>query len=262
MVIVILVVLGLALGSFVNAFVWRLHKGRDWVRERSECTHCHHELAAKDLVPVLSYLWLRGRCRYCRKPIQDSPLTELITPLLFVVSYLYWPYALHGAGLFTFCLWLVFLVGFVALGLYDLRWFLLPDKIVFPLIGLAGLQVLVMAALYHGGWPVLLGAAWGVVIDSGIFYLLFQLSGGKWIGGGDVKLGIVLGLLVGGPGKALLLLFIASLLGTLVALPLLLSGKAKRSTPLPFGPFLLAGAVITVLFGTRLIGWYMSQFLR
>src|SRR5688572_14928277 len=119
MMILMLVLAGLVLGSFVNALVWRLHVRRDWVRDRSECPHCHHKLAALDLIPVLSWLMLRGKCRYCGKPIDDSPLTELALPALFVVSYIFWPQPLVGVGLFEFVLWIVFLTGFLALAIYD-----------------------------------------------------------------------------------------------------------------------------------------------
>ncbi|MFZ1812597.1 MAG: prepilin peptidase, partial [Candidatus Saccharimonadales bacterium] len=133
--VIVLGLLGLCFGSFVNALVWRIRKKRDIVRERSECTHCHHILAWYDLVPVVSYLLLRGRCRYCRKPIDDTPLTELATALLFVISYLAWPYQLATVADWSLVvLWLVLLVGLVALADYDIRWYLLPDVIVFPLI--------------------------------------------------------------------------------------------------------------------------------
>jgi prepilin signal peptidase PulO-like enzyme (type II secretory pathway) len=224
MIILVLVLLGLVWGSFVNAFVWRLHEGKDWVRGRSECTVCRHPLASKDLVPVFSWLSLRGKCRYCRKPIKDNPLVELCMPLLFVVSYAWWPWVLQGAGLLRFVFWIVFLIGFVILAVYDFRWKLLPDKVVFPFVGLAVLQV----------------------------------SGGRWIGGGDVKLGLMLGILCGGAWQALLLLFVASLAGTLVTTPLLLNKKLKAKATIPFGPFLLLAIFIIVLFGTAIIDWYTS----
>lgn len=291
MIILILLVLGLCLGSFVNAFVWR-HYQREFaplereaagpkkeikktpskqeltaeqlsiVRGRSMCTHCYHELAARDLIPVVSYLWLRGKCRYCGRPIQDSPLAELLTPLLFVVSYVFWPAALQGEGLVLFILWLVFLTGFVALIVYDLRWFLLPHSIVVPLIGLALLQVILEATVFGGGLTVLLRAFWGALVIGGLFFALHRISNEKWIGGGDITLGILLGLLVGGPANALLLVFIASLLGTLVAIPLLaLLRKPIRTTHLPFGPFLILAGVIVMLFGKQTIDWYTAHFL-
>ncbi len=251
----LLIGLGLILGSFVNALVWRLHEGKDWVNDRSECPHCHHVLGPLDLIPVLSWVMLRGKCRYCHKKIEDSPLVELALPALFVASYYFWPLDLAGSSLVAFIFWLVFLVGFLALAAYDLRWYLLPNKMVFPLIALAVLQVLTMAIL-GGNWRVILGAAAGAFVISGIFYLIFQLSNGTWIGGGDVKLGIVLGLLAGGVIEGFLLLFAASVLGMLVSLPLILQGKASRKTQLPFGPLLIAGLIIVKLFGTAILGWY------
>ena len=254
MIALVLLVLGLCLGSFVNAFVWRLHEGTDWVRGRSECPHCHHVLAPKDLVPVLSWVALRGKCRYCHKPIPDTPITELVTPALFLLSYYAWPGALHGVGLFQFVLWLIFIVGFVALAMYDFRWFELPDGVVFSLIALAVLWVVGTWAL-GGSWRDVIGSTFGVLVISGLFYVLYKISD-EWIGFGDVKLGVVLGLLAGSALQACLLLFIASFLGVLISLPLLARGKATRKTPLPFGPLLLAGMVVVQLFGQSLLDGY------
>ncbi|MGH7157763.1 MAG: prepilin peptidase [Candidatus Saccharimonadales bacterium] len=261
MVFVVVIVAGLVLGSFVNALVWRLHEKKDWIKDRSECDYCHHKLGVLDLVPVVSWLVLRGKCRYCGKPINDSPLTELALPALFVASYIWWPQPLQGEGLMLFAFWLVFLVGFLILAVYDIRWFLLPNKIVFPLIGLAVLQLGLQVVLYDGSLREVLGAALGITIISGTFYILFLVSKGRWIGLGDVKLGIVLGILVGGPLPAVLLLFLASLFGMLTSAPLLVAGRASRKSHLPFGPFLLAAMVVVQLFGADIITWYAGLVL-
>ena len=261
LVVLLLVVLGLLFGSFVNALVWRLHEKKNWVSDRSECPHCHHKLGALDLVPVFSWLFLRGKCRYCRKPIPDSPLVELAVPALFVTSYVFWPEPLQGGGLYAFILWLVFLVGFVALALYDLKWMLLPDVIVFPLIGLAVLQVLGRLIVFGGSWQDAVGSVGGAAVMSGLFYGIFALSKGRWIGFGDVKLAVVLGLLAGGVLQALLVLFVASVIGSLLSLPLVLAGKASRKSHLPFGPMLIAGVVVVVLFGQAIIDWYTDLVL-
>ncbi|HET7320070.1 MAG TPA: prepilin peptidase [Candidatus Saccharimonadales bacterium] len=262
MVIAVLVVLGLCFGSFVNAFVWRLHERRDWVHERSECVHCHHELAAKDLVPVLSWLWLGGRCRYCHKPISAQyPLVEATTAGLFIVSYAFWPYLLLGGQWVVFGLWLIILTGLLALFVYDLRWMLLPNKLVFPLTVLA---LVMQAALLATDWKGLaqaLTVTLAVAIGGGIFYILFQVSDGKWIGGGDVKLGFLLGLLAGTPAKSLLVIFLAALVGSVVSLPLLANKKLGRKSSIPFGPFLIIGGIITVLFGNHIIDWYTHAFI-
>lgn len=251
-----LVGFGLIFGSFINALVWRMHNKRNWVSERSECPHYHRQLAPKDLVPVLSYVWLKGKCRYCKKPIPDTPLAELLLPAVWIVSYIFWPVQLEGAGLFQFIAWLILWIGFVALFIYDLRWFLLPNKIVFPLIGLAAVQVLVLPLAYDYSWHTVLGAALGALALSGVFYVIFQMSDGKWIGGGDVKLAIALGLLAGDPLRAALLLFFASLIGTIAALPMLIKSGLRTKTMVPFGPLLITGLLLTQLFGSSIISWY------
>lgn len=257
MYVALLAILGLCLGSFVNAFVWRLKHGGDWVKGRSECTHCHHVLAPLDLVPVFSWLWLGGKCRYCHKPIQDSPLTELALPALFLVSYFYWPAGFGGLGLFQFVMWLAILVALLILLVYDLRWYILPDKVVFALIGLAVVWVLGTAVFTQSAYG-LLGSLAGVVVISGFFYILYKISEGKWIGFGDVKLGIALGLLAGGALKACMVLFLASFIGVVVSLPLIFAGKASRKTQLPFGPLLITGLIIVQIFGADIINYYIK----
>lgn len=271
LILVIVTIWGLIFGSFVDALIWRTHEQSllrekkhsaipaklSILRGRSMCQSCSHVLEPWDLVPVLSWVFLRGKCRYCGAKISwQSPVIEIVTSLLFTLSYLVWPTTLHGLGLMQFCFWLAFLVGFVALAVYDLRWYILPDRIIYPLVCLALLEGILSLTLFHGGWESALGSFWGVLIAGGIFYVLYQVSDGAWIGGGDVKLGVLLGIIVGGPMLSFLLLFIASLLGTLVSLPLLLAGKAKRSTLIPYGPFLIAAAVIIVLFKAHFVGLF------
>jgi prepilin signal peptidase PulO-like enzyme (type II secretory pathway) len=277
MIILVLGLFGVILGSFVNAFVWRMHeqealagkKGKAAERLRKElsiskgrsmCPHCHHTLAAKDLVPVLSWLALRGKCRYCGKPIPDSPVVELGNGLLFALSYAAWPLGLHGVGLFQFALWLVFVTAFMALAVYDLRWFILPDRVVYPVTVLAAAQVVVTSVWLHSFsalWQPVAGAA----IIFGLFWGLFQLSKGAWIGGGDVKLAIALGLLAATPGKAFLVVFFASLIGTLMSIPQLAKGKTGLKVHIPFGPYLLLATFLVVLYGDRVIGWYQTLLL-
>lgn len=276
MFIVILTVLGVCFGSFVNALVWRLHeqakpkkkraandKDLSIATGRSMCPQCQHVLNWRDLLPVVSWLYLRGKCRYCHKTISwQYPLVEIFTAGLFVFSYHFWPSPISDLPAFIlFGFWLVFLVGFMALTVYDLRWQILPDRIVFPMQKLAVVFVIIQALTTNTGWGGIFVAALGVMFSAGIFYLLFQVSAGRWIGGGDVKLAVVLGLLIGGPVNALMMLFIASMLGSVVGIPLLLFGKAKRNTKLPFGPFLILATIIVFLFGTGLINWYKHQLL-
>ncbi len=265
MIVVLLGLLGVCAGSFVSALTWRLQQQESSKRKkkdkklsivsgRSMCAHCKHQLAANDLVPVISWLALRGRCRYCGKPIADTPLPELAGAALFIGSYIWWPRALQGSEWTLFGIWLVLLTGLLALTVYDLKWYILPNRIVYPLFLVA--VAWVGARLAIEGSDVIVPTILGLAVGGGLFYALFQASKGKWIGGGDVKLGALLGVFAGGVFETLLLLFLASALGSLISVPLLITKKATRSTHIPFGPFLISAAIIVRLFGEQVLTWY------
>ena len=260
----------------MNALVWRLYqqslpkkKRRATDQElsisrgRSMCPRCKHTLAWYDLVPVLSWTLLGGKCRYCRKSIGwQYPAVELATAGLFVFSYLSWPLELTMLSIqMLFTVWLAAIVGFVALTVYDLRWMLLPNKIVFPLTGLGVLAVVTRLIDSGNIQQTILMSLGSLAVAGGIFYVIFQISDGSWIGGGDVKLGFAIGLLLGSPILAFLMLFVASLLGILAALPAIALKKSNLSSRMPFGPFLIASTVVVMLFGQRIIDWYTASFL-
>jgi len=262
MIVLLLVWLGLCIGSFLNAFVWRWHeseyakttKRKDELsisRGRSMCPNCSHSLSAADLVPVFSWLALRGKCRYCKKPISvQYPLIEVLAAVAFVLSFLVWPYGFEAAGIVLFITWLVILSGFVALSIYDFRWMLLPTKIVYTLLGILLAGMALYLFLSDSGPLQYALAGLSALIIGGLFYCLHMVSDGRWIGGGDVRLGYVLGLLVMSPVNAMLVIFLASLLGTIYALPYILRGR--RNTHIPFGPFLMLAATIVFLSGDKL----------
>ena len=271
MVILIIVLLGLCLGSFINAAVWRLHEQAKTKKQRTKskelsilrgryvCTHCYHTLSWYDLLPVVSWIILKGRCRYCHKPISwQYPVVELATAVLFVFSYSYWPYGMDTVGIIQFGLWLVFLTGFMALTIYDLRWMILPNKIVFPLLALASVQTVLLSVLHHD-FQIIISALSGLFVAGGLFYVLFRISEGKWIGGGDVKLGFILGLLAGGFIEGLMVIFIASLLGTIFSLPMVSLKKQSLKKRVPFGPFLIIALIIVYLFSADISNWFQLQ---
>lgn len=264
MIAVILLVLGICLGSFTNALVWRIRqqskpggkKGQYSITKgHSMCPKCKHRLQAGDLVPVLSWVELRGRCRYCQAKISWLyPFVELLVPALFLVSYWHWPYGFSGPAILAFGVWLAIVILLVALSAYDFKWMTLPDRLVYPLIAfsvlLSGLLVIDGGDLKQAFSPAL-----GAIFLSGLFWVLFQVSGGKWLGGGDVKIAVALGLIAGGLNESILLLFIASLLGSLVSIPLLIKGK-NASHKVPFGPFLISASFMVFLWGSAMIDWY------
>jgi prepilin signal peptidase PulO-like enzyme (type II secretory pathway) len=181
--------------------------------------------------------------------------------LLFLASYIWWPIALGGSQSAIFTCWLILVVGLIALFVYDLRWFLLPNKLIYPLAVLATLQAIIAIAAASTPLTALANTLIAVIVGGGIFYIIFQISGGKWIGGGDVKLGYLLGLIVATPARSLLFIFLAAFTGSLLSLPLLMNGKLKRTSIIPFGPFLIIGAVIVVLFGANILHWYQQTFI-
>lgn len=258
-----LFLLGACFGSFAGAVAWRLYVGRNFTKERSECEHCHHVLSPLDLIPVASWLWLRGRCRYCKKPIGSSALlSELTLGSVFVLSYLYWPFALtDGLGWAMFVVWLAATVCLTTLFLYDMKHYLLPDKIVFPLIALG--VVLFVYRLSFQGMSVAqapLELLLALLPVAGLYALLYAVSSGKWVGFGDVKLGIFIGLALGWQG-ALAALIIANLLGTLWVVPQLATKRLSRTDVVPFGPFLIVATVMAFLWADELLAGYLALFL-
>lgn len=272
MLIVFLLILGLACGSFVNALVWRVHEqqktkgktqkaGLSILNGRSMCIHCRHTLAWYDLIPVLSWIWLKGKCRYCRKPISvQYPLVELISALVFAGSYIFWPETVHlGGQWLLLAAWLVSSVGLLALAVYDLRWMLLPSRIIYPTLAIAAAGRLGYIIFFDGRpWHGLAMWALSIIIASGVFFVLFTVSNGKWIGYGDVRLGLVTGTLLAHPTKSLAMIFFASVLGTVVILPALFSGQKRLASKLPYGPFLITATAFVLLFGQPIIDWYKN----
>jgi len=258
---VLLGVLGAAMGSFVGALVWRLHTGRDFVTERSQCEHCHKKLSPPELIPILSWLWLRGRCATCGKFFGWTPLLlELGLGGLFVASYLYWPLGWTDlAAQVSFGIWLIYLVVLAALFVYDLRWLVLPDKMVFLLIGLGLIDAALRVSLVPGE-NYLLYVLTGVVPVAGLYGALYFASKGRWVGFGDVKLGVFIGVVLGWQ-KALLVLLLANVIGFLIIIPGLVSRKLGRTTKVPFGPFLIIAFVVAGLWGEVLITWYLHYLL-
>ena len=275
MFIAIVFVLGVIFGSFINALVWRLHEqsklkkkskklknsSKDElsiVKGRSMCPHCRHELAAKDLVPVLSWLGLKGRCRYCQKPISvQYPLVELLTGLSFVAFYVWLPINLGTYGYLLSVVFYALLVLGMALAVYDAKWFLLPNSLVYPFNSLSFLLVCTLALQADSFRKFAIAVMSGVIFYS-LFRLIFEVSKGRWLGYGDVRLSLGLGLLAGTPLKVMLLLFVASMVGTIWSLPGILVRQKNINVQVPFGPFLLFGAWAVVTWGERVLNWYSN----
>jgi leader peptidase (prepilin peptidase) / N-methyltransferase len=261
---VFLTLVGLAFGSFADAMAWRIHTKRNLVNDRSECEHCHHKLGFLDLLPVASWLMLKGKCRYCKHPIGKlTPMVEAAMGLVFLVSYLAWPLGFDTwQGMVLFGLWLGYVAVLAILLVYDLRWMLLPDVLVIPLIAIGFVDAALRVSLLPGASIVSYSSyvVLGVIAMAGVYWALYMISKGKWVGYGDVKLAVFMGAVLGWQ-KTLVVLMLANVIGLLVVLPGLLLRKVTPKSHVPFGPFMIAAFVIVGLFGDVIIDWYVHTFI-
>ncbi|WP_432540388.1 prepilin peptidase [Kineococcus sp. SYSU DK002] len=245
--------LGVLVGSFLNVVVHRVPLGLSVVRPASRCPGCGHEVRRRDNVPVLSWLLLRGRCRDCAAPISVRyPLVELTTGLLFaaVTAHVGLTWALPAY---------LYLVGItVPLTLIDLDVRRLPDAIVLPSYG-AALVLLTVASAGTGDWGALLRAVVGGMALFFLYVVIVVVKPGG-MGLGDVKLAGVLGLYLAWWGWDALAVgaFLAFLLGGFVAVPMVLFTSAGRKSKMPFGPSMLAGALLALFVAQPIAGWYLG----
>lgn len=285
---IILTILGLMAGSFAGATIWRLRarqlrldaKAGEKIKaadkhqvaklqhaplhkDRSVCLHCGHELQWYDLIPLVSWMSLGGKCRYCHAPIGWlEPALELGMAVFFVGSYLLWPVDLASTvELFRFVVWLVAGVGLAMLFVYDMKWYLLPNVMTFPLIGLGLVYSATVIVVGKFAPSVIMSIVLSCAILSGLYYVIYVFSKRQWVGFGDVKLGLALALLLANWQLAVLTLFLANLFGTIIFMPALVLGKMKRQTRIPFGPLLISGWLVSGLFGLAILQWYLSLAL-
>lgn len=239
--------LGLVFGSFGNAWAWRLVHKESIARGRSHCPACGHTLAAKDLVPLFSYLFLKGRCRYCKAPISRRyPLTEAVMALLFLGIAARYEFSWEALR-FLILFFLLFVASLVDLDIMEL-----PDGL---LIGAAAASLLRLLSDASAWKSMLLGLIAVSVPLLLVVLVMDRILKKESMGGGDIKLMAVLGLHFG-PGLTLFCLILACILG-LIAAALL---KRKKDAAFPFGPAISAAAWLTALFGTPVINAYLSLF--
>ncbi len=289
--IIFIFLFGAAIGSFLNVVILRLHSGRT-LGGRSQCPHCHHTLATLDLIPILSYLLLSGKCRYCGHKLSiQYPLVELTAAILFTIAFLSWGQAAFGCQtLIPQCLTPVnlsslifnlFLVSvLIVISVYDLKWGLVPDKIILPASVIAfGYQLLtfVIASVtkqsnlssrglldersqgFLSSFEMTLLPNLFTAFGIGLFFFLIILfTKGKGMGGGDFKLSIFIGLALGWP-LALVAVFLGFLTGALGAVMLILLGKKSFKQTVPFGPFLALGSLLAILVGNQILELYLKS---
>ena len=255
--IILTFVFGLIIGSFLNAVIYRLHSGQSIANDRSICPHCKHQLNVLDLVPLLSFLFLLGKCRYCRAKISwQYPLVEFITGLSFALLGLRFAFNFQSIELWFSA---VFICFFVVIAVYDFKHFLILDKVLLPATVLAIARVLYLSVISHNfslRSPIA-GSIFGIIIVAGFFATQYYISKGAWIGFGDVKFGVLLGLIFG-VGLSLMTLMVAYFAGAVVGVGLVVAGRKEISGKMPFGTFLAISATIILIYGPGILSFYLK----
>lgn len=254
--VLVVFILGLVFGSFLNVVIYRLPRKQSIVFPPSHCPQCQHALAPYDNIPVISFLLLKGRCRYCQKPISwRYPLVELLTALLLTA--VYWQFQLS----FSFFNAAAFILILIAVSFIDIDFKIIPNRIIIP-------ALVVFASLipvqYFTGLKLLnlLTSRWydpliGFLIGGGFLYLLAVMWPGG-MGGGDIKLAAFMGLFLGGyTAVALLIGFLLGALGGLAAM--FFWGKSRKDQ-IPFGPYLALGSLVALFYGPEIVNWYLGMF--
>ena len=263
-------VLGLIVGSFINCIVYRLRLKKSFMRGRSFCPHCKQQIKWHDNIPVISYFLLKARCRYCKKLISiHYPLVELITGILFIIIFIATLGPLNNISQFLsfsvsqFLLLLrnwIFTAILIIIFIYDLRHYLILDKVAIPAMLIALPLNIIIYTLKHGSFNLFscfLVFLLAGILAGGFFLIQFVISKGKWIGGGDIRLGFLMGLMLGWP-NILVALALAYILGSLVGILLILLGKKTIKSQIPLGTFLTFGTLVALLWGRQLIDWYLG----
>jgi len=244
---IIIFIIGLVVGSFLNVVIYRMRELHTVIATRSHCPKCKREIAWYDLIPFLSFLILKTRCRVCGKPISwQYPLVEIGTACLFLA--LYWKFGLSVSLFFSSLVSTFLIVIFV----YDLKTMLIPDEMLYPAI------VITLIYLAFGSASNFKFSLYGVLIAVGFLGIIYLIGRGKWMGFGDVKLAVLLGLVSPFP-EIFVTLFSAFLIGSIVGILMIIVGKKTFKSEIPFGPFLILGLYISIFWGEKILGWYLNM---
>lgn len=253
----ILFILGLNIGSFLNCIIYRLYTSESFLLQRSHCPKCQRVLGWQDLIPVLSFALLRGKCRYCKGEISwQYPLVELATGILFTLIFYHfqWDVLRMSYAIIISCFLIVIFV-------YDFKHYLIPDKVIYPAVGIAFLWYLASGFFLKAFFQYeMLNTFYATLAVSAFFFSIFLVSHGKWMGLGDAKLALLMGLFLGWPGIAVAVFF-AFFSGAIMGLGLVALHKKDLSSEVPFAPFLITGTFIALFLGEELVRWYLNYFV-
>jgi prepilin signal peptidase PulO-like enzyme (type II secretory pathway) len=253
-------IFGLVIGSFLNCVVYRLNEGISFSSGRSFCPNCKHTLAWYDLVPVFSFLFLRGKCRYCGQKISwQYPIVEISTGLVFLLVSIttFDPQLSTLNSLFSMVCLLAVSSLLIIIFIFDLKWYIIPDKVLFAAVGITAAFHLCNFFLGLYSKDQALGFLFSAIGACAFFLAIFLLTRGRAMGFGDVKLAFFMGLFLGWP-KIIVALFLAFLIGAIIGLILIALKKKGLRSEIPFGPFLITGLFIALAWGDKLFSSYLN----
>lgn len=239
-------ILGTIVGSFLNVLIYRLPKKIEVIFSRSFCPECGHKLGFFDLIPIFSYIFLKGKCRYCGAKISILyPFVELLTGIFFIISFIYYGFSIY------YLKFIIFSSILTVISIIDLKTMEIEERTLY-----FGLLIGVVFFLLEKNY---VNTLLGIIIAPVIFFLIIIFSKGG-MGGGDFTLSFLFGLYLGFP-KIIPWFFLSFLIGFFPAIYMLITKKATRKTPLPFGPFMAISGIITFLFGNQIIRFYFNLML-
>ena len=247
-------IFGLIYGSFLNVVILRWDDWMSIMMSRSKCPNCKTQLKWYDLIPIVSFLSISGKCRYCQKPVSwQYPVVELVTALLVVLGYTFFFPAIGDVTLIviSFVAYLVVIGLMVTVFFHDLYEMLVPDLMAYILLFVA----IILGVSLYGWQPTLYGLLVGVLPIA----LLVYPSKGTWMGEGDIKIAAALGAFVGYPG-AITYMALAFLIGGVYGMLAMIFKRVKFRTAVPFAPFMIIAAVTTFFYGEKIVSWYMRVF--
>ncbi len=253
MIAAFVIITGLILGSFLNVCIYRIPLGKSIVSPRSSCTTCGHMIMWYENIPVLSYLFLWGKCSKCSEKISlRYPLVELLTALIFYITFINTP------ELPDYLFYVIFLCILIAITFIDFDHQIIPDSF------LVAALVPAVYFVFKGGYSQIPLHFWGF-LGLGLGFLLIRILGKLILkqdamGLGDVKFAFLLGLLFGWK-EGLLVVGLAFFSSAIVIIILMISGKSAIGRRLPFGPYLSLGALISILYGPEIINWYVHTLI-
>ncbi|MBI4276327.1 prepilin peptidase [Candidatus Uhrbacteria bacterium] len=253
-IIFIIFCIGLAVGSFLNVAIVRLPEGRT-VRGRSACLACSRTLTWTELIPLVSFFILRGKCKSCRTPISwQYPIVELITGVLFIATWYFHNYSITQLPVLLRDAF--FLSVLLVIFVHDLRWSIIIDRVTLPALAVT----LALQFWIAPTFATVQSLAIGMTIGGGFFAAQYIVSRGRWIGGGDIRLGVLMGAMLGWRGT-LVSLFLAYMIGAVIASILLLVRRKRFGDAIPFGTFLTVATAVSLFYGEAIIQWYAHAFI-